>query len=142
MLKFTSAITFLKPRIQFLLLQLLCKSVIGRSQPNKLNKNLQRTGKWITYNDSLKTIKSFEGLFRKGNPVGISIYYFNGKINRIEKKRFRKLKTSLYYADGKIKANGSAGLVNGDSLMHYFFYGKWKYFDENGKLFKYVYFDK
>jgi hypothetical protein len=142
MLKFTSPITFLLPRIKVLLLLLLLyTSCVIHSQPNKLNKNLQRKGKWLTYDDSLRTIKSFEGRFRNGKSVGKSIYYFNGKIDRIEKKRFRKLKTTLYYADGKIKAKGNARLINGDSLMHYFFYGKWKYFDENGKLFKYVYFD-
>jgi hypothetical protein len=142
MLKCIFTLTNFTPVRVPLLILLICTFGIIHSQTNKLNKNLQRTGKWVTYDDSLKTIKSFEGRFRNGNPVGKSIYYFNGKVDRIEKKRFRKLETTLYYADGKIKAKGCARLVNGDSLMHYFFYGKWKYFDEKGKLFKYVYFDK
>lgn len=141
MLKRIFTLTVFVPIRVPLLILLLCTFGIIHSQPNKLNKNLQRKGKWITYEDSLKTIKSFEGRFRNGNPVGKSIYYLNGRIDRVEKKRFRKLKTTLYHADGKIKAKGNAWLVDSDSLMHYFFYGKWKYFDENGKLFKYVYFD-
>ena len=49
----------------------------ARAQKNKLDKQGQRTGKWTTYLDSAKTLKSFEGRFRKGNPVGCLVVLRN-----------------------------------------------------------------
>ena len=60
---------------------------------NRLNERGERTGKWITYIDDEKKIKSFEGKFRNGLSRGKSFYYDNnGVLDKKEVKRFKKLK--------------------------------------------------
>lgn len=113
------------------------------SQKNKLDKQGQRTGKWTTYLDSAKTVKSFEGRFRKGNPVGTCYYYkMDGVLERKEINRFKILKTTFYYPDKTKRLKGQAKIDNTSEKIHYYFYGKWKYYDEAGKLLKYCYYDK
>src|SRR6266567_625690 len=74
---------------------------------NRLNKQGERTGKWIVYNDSAKTKKSTEGKYRNGNAVGKFYYYtMDGVLERREITRFKILKTTLYYPDGTIRFRG------------------------------------
>lgn len=126
-----------------ILLILLCRIDLIYSQTlNRYNKMGQRTGRWVTYEDSSKTIRSFKGKYRKGNPVGTCHYYYNNHIEKIEKNRHRKIKTTFYYPNGIINSKGIAKLDNSDSSLHYYFYGRWKYFDEKGKLMKCIYYKK
>jgi len=130
---------------QFLILVFLfsfCHS--GFSQKlNRVNKHGERTGKWITYNDSAKTKKSIEGKYRKGNPKGTFYFYtMDGVLERKEKTRFKVLKTTLYYPNQIIRFKGQARIDNEVDRIHYYFFGKWKYFDENGNFLKYCYYEK
>ena len=110
---------------------------------NRLNRHGQRTGKWIVYLDSAKTKKSTEGRYRKGNPVGKFYYYtMEGILERREISRFKVLKTTLYYPDKTIRFKGKARIDNETDKIHYYFFGKWKYYDEQGKLLKYCYYEK
>jgi len=86
-----------------LILATLCASNCY-SQINKLNKHNKQTGKWIIY-DANK-VKSFEGRFRNGKPIRKAYYYIDGKLERIEKNKLRKIKTTLYYSKWKNKGEG------------------------------------
>ena len=131
----------MKKKCIILLTFILCSS-ISFSQKNRLNKHGQRTGKWIVYSDSTKTIKSTEARYRKGKNVGKSYYYTNGILERKEINRFKKLKTTIYYPNGKKNLTGQARIEDLPDKIHYYFYGTWKYYDEEGKLIKYGYFEK
>jgi len=110
---------------------------------NRLNKKGQRTGRWVVYLDSAKTIKSMEGRFRKGEQVGKVYWYtMQGVLERKEINRFRRLKTTIYYPDGAKRLTGKARLEDSPEKTHYYFYGTWRYYDENGKLLKYCYYKK
>ena len=110
---------------------------------NQLNKNKQRTGKWINYSDSAKTTKLFEGRFKNGKAVGKAYYYLpSGLLDRTELTRFKKLKTAMYYPNGKLRQTGQARIDNLPDKIHYYFYGRWKYYDETGELIKYCYYKK
>ncbi|MCC6371405.1 MAG: hypothetical protein IT236_10405 [Bacteroidia bacterium] len=110
---------------------------------NRLDKNGQRTGKWVSYQDSAKTIKAFEGRFRNGYGVGKSRWYNNeGQVERKEISRFGKLRTTTYHPNGKIRSKGQARLENLSDRIHYYYYGRWKYYNEEGQLVKYTYFEK
>lgn len=113
------------------------------SQKNRLNRHGYRTGRWLTYLDSAKTIKSFEGRFRNGNTVGKSYYYTTtGVLERREINRFKVLKTTFYYPNKTVRLKGKARIDDLSDKIHYYFYGRWKYYDEDGKLSKYCYYDK
>jgi hypothetical protein len=110
---------------------------------NKLNRHGERTGRWINYADSAKTIALFKGRFRNGRPVGKSYFYTNeGILDRLEKNRFKKLKTVFYYANGTVRLTGNARLENLPEKIHYYFYGRWKAYNDSGELIKYYYYTR
>lgn len=110
---------------------------------NRLNKHGERKGKWIIYHDSLKTIKSFEGRFMKGNSVGRAYYYnFEGGLDRRDIHRKRYIKTTFFNNNGSKNMEGRSRIENLPERVHFYFYGRWKYYDENGKLVKYGYYEK
>ncbi len=111
--------------------------------PNRFNKKGERTGKWLTHSDSAKTKKLFEGRYRKGNVVGHSYYYtMNGVLERREITRFKKLKTTFFYPNRVKRCSGKARIENLPNKIHYYFYGKWKYYDTTGSIQKFVFFEK
>lgn len=110
---------------------------------NRLDRHGRKTGRWITYADSAKTIRLFEGRFRKDKPKGTAYFYTNaGILDRIEKNRFRKLKTTFYYPNGNIRMAGNARLENLPDRIHYYYYGQWKAYNDSGRLEKYYYYTK
>lgn len=127
----------------FILIIILASVSLFSQKLNQYNKKGERTGKWLTYSDAAKTKKLFEGRYRKGNSVGKCSYYnLDGNLERIEKKRFRKIRTYIYRTDGTLSHDGKARIENLPDKIHYYFYGTWKYYDTTGKLFKYGYYNK
>lgn len=111
--------------------------------PNRLDKKGRKTGRWITYADSAKTIKLFEGRFRKDKPKGRAYFYTNaGILDRVEKNRFRRLKTTFYYPNGAVRMAGNARLENLPDRIHYYYYGRWKAYNDSGRPEKYYYYTK
>lgn len=112
------------------------------AQKNNLNKKGQRSGKWVTYLDSAKKIKSSEGRYRNGEPKGKFYYYTDeGVLERKETSRFSKLKTTTYYSNHTIRSKGNARIEILPDKIHYYYYGKWRYYDINGNLEKYCYYE-
>lgn len=120
--------------------------VCGTSHSQRLNrydKKGQRQGRWVVYLDSAKTLKSIEGRYKHGNAVGKFHYYnMQGQLERKEITRFKILRTTMYYPDGTIRLKGKARIENLTDKIHYYFYGKWLYYDKQGKLLKYCYYEK
>ncbi len=117
--------------------------ILFSQKTNQFNNKGQRTGKWIVYLDSAKTIKSSEGKYRNGKPKGKFYYYTNeGVLERKEISRFSKLKTTTYYSDHTIRSKGQARIENLPDKIHYYYFGQWKYYDKNGKLEKYCTYEK
>ncbi len=110
---------------------------------NRLNKQGYRTGKWIVYIDDAKKIKSFEGKFKNGITRGKCHFYTNvGVLDRREINRFKKIKTTFYYPNGKVKLKGNARIENLPDKVHYYFYGKWQSFNDSGVLVKNQFYEK
>jgi hypothetical protein len=127
----------------FILFFILTSVALFSQKLNQYNKKGERTGRWLTYSDPAKTKKLFEGRYKKGNSVGICSYYnLEGNLERIERKRFRRIKTSIYRTDGTLSHEGKARIDNLPEKIHYYFYGTWKYYDTTGKLYKYGYYEK
>lgn len=132
----------MKSGILFFCFLLLGSCVIAQ-KINRLNKKGERIGRWITYRDDAKTIKYFEGKFRNGITTGKCYFYNNdGVLNRREINRFKKMKTTFYYPNGEVKLKGNARLENLPNKVHYYFYGKWKAYNDSGKLVKYYFYEQ
>ena len=113
------------------------------SQTNKINKNGQRSGYWVTYSDKEKTKLSYKGKYRNGVAVGKCYYYDNnGHLFKKERYRFGKSKTILYHDNGKVRTRGTARIDNLPDRIHYYYYGKWSCYDTLGKLEKFIYYEK
>jgi len=127
----------------FLILSLIISYNSSSQKLNRLNKHGERTGKWIVYIDDAKKIKSFEGKFRNGITRGKCYFYTNdGVIDRREINRFKKMKTTFYYPNGKVKLKGNARIENLPDKVHYYFYGKWQSFNDSGVLVKNQFYEK
>jgi hypothetical protein len=111
---------------------------------NRFDKKGQRTGGWITYSDSARTKKLAECKYKKGHTVGKALYYtMDGQLEKKEISRWKKIKTTTYYPGSNIvRSKGSARVVVSPEKIHYYYYGKWKYFDEKGEPDKNCYFEK
>lgn len=90
-------------------------------------------GKWITI-DTLDYIYKTKGKYHKGSEIGIWKYYNNNKLIRKEKYKRNLCKTTFYFSNGKKQKQGLTKLVVEDSLNHWFYSGKWKFYNQNGKL--------
>ncbi len=98
-------------------------------------KNKERQGKWIIYSDSAQTHIDNVGRYRKGTPKGIWKYYDeNGKLIKKEKYRFKKIYTTFYHPNGKVRKQGKAKIVQEEKLLHFYFYGDWFVYDSLGTL--------
>ncbi|CAN5509425.1 hypothetical protein BH10BAC1_BH10BAC1_09890 [soil metagenome] len=120
----------------FILLILLLP-LLSYSQKTNRFKNKERQGKWIIYTDSTQKQIDNVGRYRKGIPKGIWKYYNeDGHIIRKEKYRFKKINTSYYHPNGKVKKQGKAKIVQEEKTLHFFYYGDWLVYDSTGTLIK------
>ncbi|MDD2674130.1 MAG: hypothetical protein PHF81_04565 [Flavobacterium sp.] len=75
-------------------------------------KNKRREGLWIEeYTQDSSHYKSI-GKYRKGDPI----------------------KKWNYYLNGKIKSKGKTKMETSDKYAHWFYFGDWNFFNEDGKL--------
>ncbi|MBE0661456.1 MAG: hypothetical protein IH597_03225 [Bacteroidales bacterium] len=126
---------------------LICLGVATAAQkrtPNQYNKNHQPHGRFIYYYDRAEGIVHSAGRYKNGKPVGRWItYHENGrKYNRTRhfKNRAREVR---FYPSGKLEKKGWSKLLLDDpAQLRYYWDGKWKLYDENGKLFRVLIFSE
>lgn len=106
---------------------LSCKSKINQTVDN------QPEGKWITV-DTLEFIYVSKGKYHKGMEVGSWKHFYNGKMVRKEKYRKGICKTIFYYPNGKIMKKGNTKIERTTKEDHWYYFGKWYFYDTNGKL--------
>jgi antitoxin component YwqK of YwqJK toxin-antitoxin module len=98
----------------------------------KINK--KRVGLWIEKYAIDSTQYKSIGKYNNGDPIKKWCYYTNKTINKKEIYRKNKCITTYYYPNGNIQSKGKTKLTITGPEMHWFYYGDWKYYDENEKL--------
>lgn len=120
-----------------LILLIFCQlSIAQKKTINKFDDKLQRHGRWEFYSDDANTKITSKGKFKHGDPIKIWLYYrADGSLEKKEKTTFfkKKIKTTFYHPNGKVYRKGKAKMVDEPDGVHYYWYGKWKYYDDNGK---------
>jgi antitoxin component YwqK of YwqJK toxin-antitoxin module len=97
-------------------------------------KNKRREGLWIEqYAQDSSHYKSI-GKYRKGDPIKKWRYYLNGRIVKREKYKDNICSTTFYHENGKIKSKGKTKMETSDKYAHWFYFGDWNFFNEDGKL--------
>lgn len=128
---------------QFLTFLGLALLFLSACQP-KINrfKNKQEHGLWVYYKDSTQTTFLTRGRFKNGVQVGKWIYNSpNGIKERTEVYRGKKIKIKHFHSNGKIQVKGKARIVVDQKKLHFYYYGPWYYYKEDGKLEKTVWFE-
>ncbi len=117
------------------ILALLLLSVFVSCKTNqRINK--QKQGIWIEniVLDSV-TYKS-KGRFRDNNEIGKWQHFENGK--RVKKEIYKNNYTikTLYHPNGKIASKGRTKTNSNVKMLHWFYDGIWKFYNEKGQLIK------
>lgn len=120
-------------KLACILLIVLSIPLFGQTK-NRLKHGL-RSGRWIVYHDSSSTQIDNTGRYRKGIPKGRWYYYdASGHLSKTEKYRFNTIYTSSYFPNGNKNRVGRAKIKFSDTLMHFYYQGKWKQYNEQGEL--------
>ncbi|NRS89059.1 hypothetical protein HNQ02_001979 [Flavobacterium sp. 7E] len=96
--------------------------------------NNKREGRWVEqYTIDSAHYKSI-GTYKNDDFVKKWCYFLNGKL--IKKERYHKkyCKTKLFYENRKKQASGKTHLDQGTKELHWYYSGKWKFYDNNGTL--------
>ena len=95
--------------------------------------NHKREGKWITY-DTLDFIYTTIGKYKNGNEIGVWKQYYNKQL--VKKERYHKKfsKIIYYHPNGKVMKKGYAKTDNNDLELHWYYFGKWYFYNISGKL--------
>lgn len=96
----------------------------------------KREGLWIEkYSIDSANYKSV-GKYYKDDPIKKWRYYLDGKIIQKEKYKKNDCITRFYHENGKLRSKGRTRLDTSSKYAHWFYTGKWDYYNEKGKLIK------
>jgi len=130
----------LRVGIIFLFFVFLCNSSFSQFYKRKINRydeNGRRTGIWRTYWDDDKKIPMSKVRFKDGYETGVSREYRQKGIMRLKYRYYKnRLRVKHYSENGKLEAKGWAHMEYNEQDTHFYFHGKWKYFDERRKLIR------
>lgn len=97
----------------------------------------KRHGKWKEEYPTEEGTLIATGRYKMGEKVGVWKTYLGDKLYQTEKIRRKKIKMFVYYKNGNIMERGQSKLDISETERHWYYFGDWKFYDENGKL-KYI----
>ncbi|OPC16169.1 hypothetical protein BAY01_00240 [Elizabethkingia miricola] len=101
---------------------------------NQRDVRKQRDGKW---KDTLHTSNGKMiaiGKYKHGEKVGKWTYKYGDTLAETERYRRNTAIVKSYHSNGKLASKGKTKTNVTDQYRHWYKYGVWKYYDENGKL--------
>jgi len=118
---------------KFLFTIIIIISLLGCKSKINQTKDHQREGKWVTI-DTLDYIYITKGKYHKDTEIGIWKHYYDKKM--IKKEKFHKGSSYIkyYYPNGKIMKKGHTRSDSNEKEDHWYYYGKWYFYNEKGKL--------
>ena len=117
-----------KFQIVFLLVTLFLMSCSKHVNQYKAGK---KSGKWVYKN---KTDGYSTGRYRNGVEKGIWKYFESNKLYRIERHKGNISSVKFYYPNRKISSKGQTRMDANSTEIHWYYYGKWTYYNERGKI--------
>jgi antitoxin component YwqK of YwqJK toxin-antitoxin module len=129
--------------MRYTIISLLCISMLFSCKSKPINRTIakKREGLWIEkYSIDSANYKSI-GKYHKDDPIKKWRYYLDGKIIKKEKYTGNDCITKFYHKNGKIQSIGRTKLDTSSKYCHWFYTGKWNYYNEKGKLTTKRYYD-
>ena len=94
-------------------------------------KDGRKNGKW-TYKS--KPGGYSVGKYRKGIEKGTWKYFEQDKLYRVERHRGNTSSIKFYYPGGRISSKGETRMDTTLTDVHWYYHGKWTYYNERGKV--------
>lgn len=101
-----------------------------------------RNGVYYEYWDRDSTKLSAKGYFCDNKPCKTWKYYWEDGIRRMKVKYKEQLKMKYYKSSGQLDKKGYAYLDLDSEMIHFYWHGEWKYFDDKRKLYRIALFEK
>jgi antitoxin component YwqK of YwqJK toxin-antitoxin module len=121
----------------------LCLSSFGQLIHRKLNAyapNGKKVGLWITYfneDEEEKKLVSSRVHYKEGYETGVcKHYYSNGNIRLKWRYYQNRIRAKYYSEDRQIEQKGWSKIDWSEKQIHYYWHGKWKFFDDHRKLIR------
>lgn len=95
-----------------------------------------KNGVHYEYWDKDSTFLSARGHFRHGRPCKTWKYYHKSGKRRMKVKYRDRLKIKYYRDSGKLDQKGYAILDLDSEVIHFYWHGIWKYYDDKRKLYR------
>lgn len=106
------------------------------SRPEKKLADYVRDGKYYEYWDKDSTKINARGHFCAGTPCKTWKYFNSDGTRRMKVKYRDQLKIKYYSASGKLNKKGFAMLDINSQEVHFYWHGRWKYYDKRRKLYR------
>ncbi len=74
------------------------------------------------------------GKYKNGEKTGVWKTFYNHQLYQKDKTINGVTKTKIFHPNGRIMEKGQSRLDVTENGRHWYYYGDWKYYDENGKL--------
>ncbi|WP_276495936.1 hypothetical protein [Pontibacter litorisediminis] len=103
---------------------------------NRYDKQDRQHGRWKLYLGDDETLIR-NGRFRHGVEAGKWKYYYpNGTLYMLEKynRRDNIIHVQKFHENGKLARSGQARMIRSTFKDHYFWFGEWQVFGEDGKF--------
>lgn len=97
----------------------------------------KRHGKWKEEYPTEEGTLVTTGRYKMGEKVGVWKTFVGDKLYQKEKIGRKKTKMFVYHRNGNIMERGQTKLDISENERHWYYFGDWKFYDENGKL-KYI----
>ena len=114
----------------------LSTSVVAQPNTGDTNKDKLRNGKHFEYWDRDSTYLSARGHFCHGKPCRTWKYFWEDGTRRMKVKYGDRLKMKYYKSNGQLDKKGYARLDINSIDIHFYWEGKWKYYDDKRKLYR------
>jgi antitoxin component YwqK of YwqJK toxin-antitoxin module len=118
-----------------ILIPLSVEAQLFRKHKKPANDSL-RSGKYCEFWDSDSSTISVKGNYDKGLACKTWKYYYSDGTLRMKVKYRDNLKIKYYTLSGKLDQKGYAVLDLNAKQIHFYWHGRWKYFDDRRKLYR------
>jgi antitoxin component YwqK of YwqJK toxin-antitoxin module len=107
---------------------------------NTYNTDGKKDGLWITYfneDNKEKKLVSSRVHYKEGYETGVCKHYHSNGNIRLKWRYFKsRIRAKYYFEDGKIEQKGWSKIEWNEKDTHYYWEGKWKFFDIHRKLIR------
>lgn len=106
-----------------------------KKEINQYGEDKKRTGWWISYWDEEEKVLMSKAKFDAGEEIATSKeYHQNGNIRLKFRHHKNRIRVKYYSEDRKLEQKGWSVLEYSAEDTHYYWHGKWKFYNEKRKL--------